>query len=224
MRIPNVFGVDSADGFWERRVSREIQGLSVPTLNRSDGLSYTTWHLVRHLVRGDVRAYHVYELAHFLQRTADDHTFWRIGGNGSPPPWLRPSHSGWRSTGLSAPRIPWFRSCASRYRHPSGAGLICSRSLRCRALEQPNKDELFLHWCLVKGWRERASRLPKQRLLPVRFNPVIVDAHVPAPDWRLRLKRRVFGTWFMARRAFHHVRTLAPVMWNGFRWRRALAK
>jgi hypothetical protein len=41
---------------------------------------------------------------------------------------------------------------------------------------------------------------------------------------RLRLKRRVFGTWFMARRAFHHARTLAPVMWSGVRWRRALAK
>ncbi len=71
------FGVDSADGFWERRVRREIRGLSVPTLNEYDGLSYTTWHLVRHLVRGDVRAYHVYELARFLQSTADDHLFWQ---------------------------------------------------------------------------------------------------------------------------------------------------
>jgi Uncharacterised nucleotidyltransferase len=71
------FAVASHHSFWERRVSREIQGLSVPTLNPADGLSYTTWHLVRHLVRGDVRAYHVYELAHFLQRAADDHKFWR---------------------------------------------------------------------------------------------------------------------------------------------------
>ena len=62
------FAVDNDDGFWERRVSREVQGISMPTLDPVDGLSYTTWHLVRHLVRGDVRAYHVYELAHFLQK------------------------------------------------------------------------------------------------------------------------------------------------------------
>jgi hypothetical protein len=90
-------------------------------------------------------------------------------------------------------------------------------------LERPNKDELFLHWCLVKGWPERLQ-IATRRLFPVRFNLVVVDAHVPAPDWRLRLKRRVVGAWFMARRACYHARTLAPMIWNGVRWRRALAK
>src|SRR5258708_12920874 len=78
-----------------------------------------------------------------------------------------------------------------------------------KALEQPNKDELFLHWCLVKGWPARLQ-VAKQRLLPVRFNPVIVDAHVPAPDWRLRLNRRVFGTWFLARGGRSHFPTPRP--------------
>ena len=217
------FGVDSADSFWERRVKRDIRGLSVPTLNAYDGLSYTTWHLVRHLVRGDVRAYHVYELAHFLQRTADDDLFWRH--------WQRRKSSTLAEAIAFRLAVDWFECPA----HPLVQELCQAlpASIRrwfdlfafspLKALEHPNKDELFLHWCLVKGWPARLQ-IAKQRLLPVRFNPVIVDAHVPAPDWRLRLKRRVFGTWFMARRAFHHVRTLAPVMWNGVRWRRALAK
>ena len=217
------FGVDNADGFWERRVKRDIRGLSVPTLNAYDGLSYTTWHLVRHLVRGDVRAYHVYELAHFLQRTADDDLFWRH--------WRRRKSSTLVEAIAFRLAIDWFE-CRS---HPMVQDLCQSLPSHVRrwfdlfafsplrALEHPNKDELFLHWCLVKGWPARLQ-VAKQRLLPVRFNPVIVDAHVPAPDWRLRLKRRVFGTWFMARRACYHVRTLAPVMWNGVRWRRALAK
>jgi hypothetical protein len=222
-RATERFGVDSADGFWGRRVRRDIKGLSVLTLNRFDGLSYTTWHLVRHLVRGDVRAYHVYELAHFLQRTADDHTFWRN--------WREQKSSTLVEAIAFRLAVDWFECPA----HPVVQDLCESLPASVRrwfdlfalspliALEHPNKDELFLHWCLVKGWRERLQ-LSKARLFPVRFNPVIVDAHVPAPDWRLRLKRRVLGTWFMVRRAFHHVRTLGPVMWNGVRWRRALAK
>jgi len=217
------FGVDNADGFWERRVRREIRGLAVPTLNGYDGLSYTTWHLVRHVVRGDVRAYHVYELARFLQRTADDDLFWHD--------WRERKSSTLVEAIAFRLAIDWF-DCPA---HPIVQELCQALSASVRrwfdlfafsplkALEHPNKDELFLHWCLVKGWPARLQ-VAKQRLLPVRFNPVIVDAHVPAPDWRLRLRRRVFGTWFMARRAFHHARTLAPVMWNGVRWRRALAK
>jgi hypothetical protein len=217
------FGVDGADGFWERRANRDIRGLSVPTLNAYDGLSYTTWHLVRHLVRGDVRAYHVYELAHFLQRTADDDNFWRH--------WRRRKSSTLVEAIAFRLAADWFE-CAA---HPVVRELCQALPASVRrwfdlfafsplkGLERPNKDELFLHWCLVRGWPERLQ-IAKRRLFPVRFDPVVVDAHVPAPDWRLRFKRRVFGTWFMVRRAVHHVRTLAPVMWNGVRWRRALAK
>ena len=63
-------------------MTRDVEGLPIPTLHRADGLSYTTWHLARHLLRGDVRAYHVYELAHFLQQ------YWqqtiRSGAPGNP--------------------------------------------------------------------------------------------------------------------------------------------
>jgi hypothetical protein len=217
------FGVDSAGGFWEQRVRRDIRGVSVPTLNRFDGLSYTTWHLVRHLVRGDVRAYHAYELAHFLQRTADDHIFWRN--------WRGRTSSVLVEGIAFRLAIDWFE-CRS---HPMVQDLCQSLPSHVRrwfdlfafsplrALEHPNKDELFLHCCLAEGWPTRLQ-IVKTRLFPVRFNPFVVDAHVPAPDWRLRFKRRVFGAWFMARRACYHARTLAPVMWNGVRWRRALAK
>jgi hypothetical protein len=175
------------------------------------------------LVRGDARAYHVYELAHFLQRTAEDDAFWLD----------------WRGRKSSTPveaiafrlAIDWF-GCST---HPVVDELAQSLPVGVKrwfdlfswsplkALEQPNKDELFLHWCLVKGWPARLQ-ITKGRLFPMRFTPVVVDAHVPSPDLRLRLKRKVFAAWFMIRRAFHHARTLAPVMWNGVRWRRALAK
>ncbi len=217
------FSAGSSDGFWTRRVSRNIQGISIPTLDHVDGLSYTTWHLVRHLVRGDVRAYHVYELAQFLQRSAEDDAFWWNWRNRNP------------STSVAAIAfrlaIDWFECPV----HSRVQGLCESLPVSVRrwfdlfalsplrSLERPNKDELFLHWCLVNGWRDRLD-VAKRRLIPLRFSPVIVDAHVPKPDWRLRMKRRVYGSWFTARRAFHHARTLAPVMWNGLRWHRALGK
>jgi len=217
------FGVDGADRFWERRVQREVQGISIPALDPVDGLSYTTWHLVRHLVRGDIRAYHVYELAHFLSRSADDAAFWRD--------WRERKSSSLVEAIAFRLAIDWFE-CPT---HPVVEELCESLPLSIKrwfemfalsplkALERSNKDELFLHLCLVNGWRERLQ-VAKGRLVPVRFNPVTVDAHVPAPDWRLRLKRKVFSTAFILRRTFHHVWTLLPVMWNGVRWQRALAK
>lgn len=217
------FAVGSHDGFWTRRVCRNIQGIAIPTLDHVDGLSYTTWHLVRHLVRGDVRAYHVYELAQFLQRSAEDDAFW---GN-------------WRNRKPSAVvEAIAFRLAMEWFECPvhSSVQVLCDAlppSVRrwfelftfspLRSLEHPNKDELFLHCSLVNGWGDRLQ-ITKRRLLPLRFSPITVDAHVPAPGWRLRLKRRVYGSWFTARRAFHHARTLAPVMWNGLRWHRALGK
>ncbi len=217
------FAVGSDDGFWTRRISRNIQGLSIPTLDHVDGLSYTTWHLVRHLVRGDVRAYHVYELAHFLHRSVKDDAFWRT--------WHNRKASALVEAIAFRLAIDWFECPV----HSSVQGLCDSlpasvrrwfelfASSPLRSLETPNKDELFLHWCLLNGWRDRVQ-VAKRRLIPLRFSPVTVDAHVPSPDLRLRLKRRVYGSWFTARRAFHHARTLAPVMWNGVRWHRALGK
>ncbi len=223
MRQPNVLPLTAMTVSGSAASAARSKGSVMPTLDPVDGLSYTTWHLVRHLVRGDLRAYHVYELAHFLQRSAEDHTFW---GD-----WRDRKSSGVVEAIAFRLAIDWF-DCRV---HPRVQELCQSLPASVsrwfdlfafsplRALEHPNKDELFLHWCLVNGWRDRLQ-VAKRRLLPLRFSPVIVDAHVPAPDWRLRLKRRIFGAWFMARRAFHHARTLAPVMWNGFRWRRALAK
>ncbi len=59
----------SAGAIWSRRVTESYEDLEVPALSREDRLSYATWHLVRHILRGDVRPYHVYEIAHFLQAT-----------------------------------------------------------------------------------------------------------------------------------------------------------
>jgi len=62
LRAPGV------DEFWARR--------SGHLLDTADALGYACLHLLRHLLRGSLRPYHVYELAWFLEHHADDREFW----------------------------------------------------------------------------------------------------------------------------------------------------
>ena len=221
-RDTECFDVQGADTFWDRRRTREIAGLEVPALHPSDALSYTTWHLIRHLLRGDLRAFHVCELAHFLNRTAAHDDFWRNWRNGRPSPTVE--SMAFRLA------IDWFQCDANpavlklahslppaveRWFSMFGLSPLC-------ALEHPNKDELFLHLSLVHGSRT-CLKIARRRLFPVRFEPVIVDAHVPRPDAALRWKRRIFGVWFLEKRMLHHLRTFLPVIRSGLRWQLELA-
>jgi hypothetical protein len=181
--------------------------------------------LIRHLLRGDLRAYHVYELAHFLHRTETNSEFWRTWRT------LADRNDALLAEGMAFRlAIDWFECGAN----PVARELAQSLPVKVDrwfsefgfsplyALDQPNKDELFLHLAIVQGFRDRV-KITKRRLLPFRFSPVIVDAHVPSPDAGLRWKRRLFGAWFMAKRTIHHARTLLPVVRNGLRWRKVLA-
>jgi hypothetical protein len=204
-------------------MTRRIDGLAIPTLDPVDGLSYTAWHLIRHLLRGDLRPYHVYELAHFLHSTAGHEAFWKE----------------WREAHPSSPvEAIAFRLAKDWFEcdlNPVAAELTQSLPPAIKrwfdlfsfsplhGLERPNKDELFLHYCLVKGLRDRL-RISRRRLVPLRFSLIGVDVHVPSASLAIQLKRRVLGLLLTAGRVFHHVRTLVPVLRNGARWRRSLAR
>lgn len=217
------FSVSGAERFWERRQMLRCGSLEYPALHPTDGFSYAAWHLLRHLLRGDARAYHVYELAHFLHQTAEDNAFWKD--------WLDTRRAPLTEAIACRLAVEWF-GCRV---NPAMQGLMDSPEPAVErwffmfgfspleALERPNKDELFLHLSLLDRWEDRLHVL-KRRLFPRRVSPYIADVHVASPDLRLRLKRRVVGAAFLATRAWHHVRTLAPLAWNGLRWQRALAK
>jgi hypothetical protein len=218
------FDVSAAERFWDRRETRQWGPLTFRALHPADGFSYAAWHLTRHLLRGDARAYHVYELAHFLDRTAapESDAFWRD--------WRDVRASPMVETIACRLAVEWF-GCRV---HPVMREFISALPADVErwfgmfgfspltALEQPNKDELFLHFCLVDGLADRLD-VAKRRLFPRRLNPYIADVHVPSPDLRLRVKRRLVGAGFLVKRALHHARTFPPLLWNGLRWRRALA-
>src|SRR5579862_6532318 len=64
------------EGFWERRAVREIGGLALPVLHPVDALGYSALHILRHLLRGNLDAYSVFELGSMLDRRAADGPFW----------------------------------------------------------------------------------------------------------------------------------------------------
>ena len=149
------FGVPGLEHFWERR--------SGDLFHPADALGYKALHLLRHLLRGEFRAAHLYEIAWFLDRHAGDRAFWTT----------------WRA--LHAPELRRLETIAFELAHrwfeprmpgelePLSAGirgwLRDSWDAPLRSHFQPNKDELWLHLQLVTGARDQV-RILRRRLLP----------------------------------------------------------
>jgi len=212
------FGVSGADAFWPRRVRRNIGGCEIPALHPVDDLAYTTWHLVKHLLRGDLRLCHVYELAHFLDRMAYMDSFWDkwetcATENRVAEPIAFRLASEWFGCRMhpvvrqEIGRLPaavdrWFRLFAFS---------------PVRSVEAPNKDELFLHLALLRGASDRL-RITAHKLVPMNPPRVVMDAHVKDDSLRMRALRVAFFARFLLRRASRHVGAWAPIVQSGFRW------
>jgi hypothetical protein len=69
--------IPGVDRFWDRRVIRSIDGLRFPALNSVDHLGHLALHVLREVMSSGWMGHHLYELAGFLHRRADDESFWR---------------------------------------------------------------------------------------------------------------------------------------------------
>jgi hypothetical protein len=213
------FGVRSTERFWERRTVRNAGDLTIPALHPVDCLSYATWHLVRHLVAGNLRIYHVYELAHFLHNTREQDSFWREWDVANSP-----------RTGV-AERIAfrlaseWF-GCGM---HPLVAESICHLPADVKrwfnlfafspvlALERLNKDDLFLHLSLVAGRRDK-FRLAAKRVFPLQAPRMVLDAHTSSPHAPVKARRVAFRVKYIGKRILRHTKSLWPVGRSALRW------
>jgi hypothetical protein len=210
------FGVGDTTQFRRRRIVRRVGGIELFTLDPADGLSYSALHLVRHLLGGDLRLRHVYEIAHFLERSADDHAFW----------------SRWRETGLPSCRVmegiafrlgaEWFHcklhGCAREAIEQLPAPMKRWFSLFALSpvlgIGNPDKNELWLHFCFLNSRKDRRA-IALRRLFPTRRGRVVVDAHVPTAR---RIAKVSGEASFLAGRVLHHLRTLAPTMRGAYLW------
>ena len=204
---------DSLDDFWSRR---ETNQLSLP-----DKLGYAALHLTRHLLRGNVRAFHVWELANFLH-THESPDFWRT--------WQRLHSASARRLEAVAFLLAqtWF---ACRVPHPAQDAIDQLPASVHRWFEiygwspventfKPNKDELWLHLSLLNSAFDQFTVF-RRRVIPVSA-PARVDA-IYTPDSEMtparRFSRAFHNLAYAASRALHHATLLVPTLWEGLRWR-----
>jgi Uncharacterised nucleotidyltransferase len=215
--------VPDAARFWERRVSRRIAGAPMCVLAPVDALAYASLHLLRHVLQGSCRPFHVYEVARFLHLHAADDEFWRQWSSSHSPELLRLEavvcrlatawFGGARHSAVDEQidRLPrqtraWFDEFALS---PAAAWF------------RSNKDELWLHLSLLSS-RSDAWSVTRRRLLPERL-PGPVDAEY-IPESKLSFGRRILKQLryaaFVAGRLRHHSASLPRLAISGAKWRR----
>jgi hypothetical protein len=203
---------ESIDDFWLRREGHQ---LSLP-----DKLGYACLHLTRHLLRGNIRPAHVWEIAYFLN-THHDAAFWR-GWNQLhsrsvrrleavafllAKHWFAPSMPDAAEAEIDT-LPPAVREWFEIYGWSPLDGIL-----------KPNKDEVWLHMSLLDSSSDRAAVL-RRRLIPASL-PGPVDAiHLPESELTLnrRIQRMSRNTGYALSRAAHHTRLFAPTIWDGIRW------
>ncbi len=70
------FGIPGLDGFWNRRINRNVDGFEFPALHPVDNLGYTALNILRDLARGLLPIEQAYGIARFLHTQSDDAAFW----------------------------------------------------------------------------------------------------------------------------------------------------
>ena len=213
--------VPDVEHFWERRGTRRVAGIDMPVLSPADGLGYTALHLLRHVLRGSARPFHIYEMAGFLERHAADDGFWRE----------------WRA--LHSPHFRrlqavMFRLAAEWFGCELGAVAeqeVANLSPATRAwfedfalspasgIFYPQKDELWLQLSLLDSWRDKlgAARL---RLLPMNVPGPVDGVHLPPSELTLRRRMLSWGRYsrHIISRLRRHIGALPHAARMGFRW------
>jgi hypothetical protein len=205
------------DQFWTRRVRRNIGGADIAVLCPQDAVAYAALHLLRHVLHGSTRVFHVYELASFLQRHAADFEFWAERQRLHAPGLRRLQAvafalaEAWFGCALS-PAVREEIAQLSAGTHAWLAEFAASPAVQ---LFRPNKDELWLHLSLLEGWRDKLS-VARRRLLPGNLPP-------PSRATESQSGSAVYAAWFAARLR-HHAISLATTGASGWRWWRRMSR
>lgn len=193
--------------FWGRRIKRPVGGIDLSVLSPPDALGYTALHLLRHLLRGSLSPFHVYEMACLLDQLAGQSHFWAE--------WRVLHAPGLRRLEAVAFRLAaaWF-GCemaaeaeeeTAELSPPTKAWFTEFATSPVSALYNPNKDELWLHCTLLDSPRDAWS-VARRRLLPVNLPPVAGAVFVPEErlTWRQRIGGWLKWTVYTGGRAWHH--------------------
>ncbi len=206
------------DRFWERRTHIRVAGRALPALDPCDRISYAALHALRHLLRGDLSVFHLYEVAHFLHAKAHDEPFWAAWADQTSPEVRR-----YCAVVFQLARM-WFGcACANRL-----AGEIDELPKEVQQwygdyaaapLEnqfRPNKHELWLHLALLP---RTTSVWPviRRKLGPLSLPAPVAGVLTPNAQKTIFRKGKEQALYLahLARRVGHHARAL-PSLLEGF--------
>jgi hypothetical protein len=209
------------EAFWERRVSRQVAGLELTVLDPLDAVGYTALHVLRHVLRGNATASHVYELALMLEGHARNEGFWAGWYDQHSPELRRLEVVAFQLA------VAWFGCDTGLAAREEIARLPASvpswfTAFAFSPLTQqfhPNKDELWLHLALLNSAGDR-WRLMRRRLLPGRLPGPMDAVYLPQSKmtWRRRWLKRVRYGLYVLGRAWHHASSLPRTLWRGALW------
>jgi Uncharacterised nucleotidyltransferase len=219
--VTERFAAPGIEQFWVRRRRQQLGQATIPVLHPADQFGFATLHVLRHLLRGNLRALHVYEIAHFLNKRQSDSEFWNEWRELHPAE-LRELQilacclaRKWFGCGLPAtvaaeinrqrPEVRgWFESYAA-----------CAVESRFRA----SKDELWLHLALLASLRDRLA-VVRRRLIPLTLPARVDSAFVP--EHQRTMARRLRGAMQHAlaasSRVLYHLRSSFSVLRSAVRW------
>lgn len=214
------FAVPGVEEFWDRRERRTIEDVEFTSLSAIDLPGYASAHALRHLLRGDARPSHIYEIAYFLQHNSNA-GFWRAWRETHDEPLRRVeaicfaiAHAWF---GCLLPAIA--QEVVQQLPEPVRGWLAAHAHTPGRSLFRPTKDELWLHLSLLDPGHSR-FRIFRRRLLPLQLPGPVDGVHLPdgAIDWRIRLRRAWRYSLFLTSRIWRHARALVPTLWCGAKW------
>ena len=217
------FAAPGLEPFWTRRRRQQLAQETIPVLHPADQFAFATLHVLRHLLRGNLKALHVYEIAHFLDKRQGDAEFWNEWRE-LHPARLRELQTlacclagKWFACGLPAavaaeinrlrPELRvWFESYAA-----------CAVESKFRAA----KDELWLHLALLPSFKDRIA-VVRRRMIPLTLPGRVDSAFVP--DEQRTMARRMRGAvqhaFATGSRVIYHLRSCGPVLRGAVGWLR----
>jgi hypothetical protein len=187
-----------------------VGGIQLPVLHPVDGLGYTALHVLRHLLRGNVTAGQVYELAGILDRHAGNDEFWALWRA-----WHSPQLQRLEAVAFDLAKA-WF-GCATPLPGPSERWFREFAWSPLAAQFRANKDELWLHLDLLESAADRWC-VARRRLLPSRLPGPVDAVYLPEMSWRRRWTKRLRYGAYVTGRMWHHTSTLPRTLGAGVHW------
>ncbi len=214
------FAIPGVEDFWARRERRTLEDIEFTSLAAIDLPGYASAHALRHLLRGDARPSHVYEIAYFLEHNSDAEV-WRAWRDSHDAPLRRVEAICFAIArqwfGCPVPAIA--QQEVEQLPQPVRTWLAAYAHAPVSSLFHPAKDELWLHLSLLDPGYSRLAIL-RRRLLPLQLPGPVDAVHLPdhAIGWRVRLRRVWRYALFLSCRTWRHGRALVPTLWRGAGW------